>query len=271
MSSENRSPAERAGGLLSAGISAAGLKYAAVITMLIDHITCCFLERVYIEGIPLYKTGQFWYYLDMVGRAVGRTAFPIFCFMILEGYSHTRSRVRYLARLVLFGLVSHFPFNWAFFPRSQTPHTGTMFTLALGLLSVWVLDTMLTAFPPDRDPKGKGTGNRWLNLLVTASVSGLAIFAFCRAAEMIGSDYGYGGVMTIVIMYLLRQSKDLQVILGWAWLAFYNSYELYAIPGFFLIRCYNGKRGKQFKYFFYIFYPAHLLILYLIRKSIFGL
>ena len=271
MSSEDTTLAERAGRLIRTGISAGTLKKIAAITMLIDHVTCCFLERVYIDGVPLWKTGPFWHYLDLAGRGVGRIAFPIFCFMILEGYSHTSSKVRYLFRLVLFGLVSHYPFNWIFFPGSKYPHTGTMFTLALGLLSVWVLDAMLKAFPPVSDPKGKGTGNRWLNLLITVSVSGPAVFVFCRAAELIGSDYGYGGVMTIVIMYLLRQSRDLQAILGWAWLAFYNSYELYAIPGFFLIRCYNGTRGKQSKYFFYIFYPAHLLILYLIRKSIFGL
>ncbi len=270
MSSEGKMAENPVGRLMQNGVSASVLKYAAVITMLIDHITCCFLERVYVEGVPLYKTGTFWYYLDYVGRAVGRTAFPIFCFMVLEGYFHTRSRIRYLFRLVLFGLISHYPFNWIFFPGSTRPHTGTMFTLALGLLSIWILDSMLRAFPPDRDPKGKGTGNRWLNLLIALAVSCPAVFGLCWAAKMIGSDYTYGGVMTIVIMYLLRQSRDLQAILSWGWLAFYSSFELYAIPGFFLIRCYNGRKGKQYKYFFYIFYPAHLLILYLIRKSIFG-
>ena len=267
---KNRVP-DMARRLIREGVSASVLKHAAVITMLIDHITCCFLEVVYINGVPLCRTGRLFYWLDMVGRAIGRTAFPIFCFMILEGYSHTRSRARYLLRLVLFGLISHYPFNWIFFPLSSKPHTGTMFTLALGLAGIWILDTMLRVFPPSADPKGKGTGNRWLNLLVTMLVSCPAVFALCWIAKTIGSDYSYGGVMTIVIMYLLRQSRDLQAILGWAWLAFYNSYELYAIPGFFLIRCYNGTRGKQYKYFFYIFYPAHLLILYLIRKSIFGL
>ena len=270
MSPEEKKAETLAGRLMGQGVSASVLKHVAVITMLIDHVTCCFLEMVYVDGVPLYKTGPFWNYLDLAGRAVGRTAFPIFCFMVLEGYLHTRSRIRYLFRLILFGLISHYPFNWAFFPRSVKPHTGTMFTLALGLCSIWILDAMLRAFPPDRDPKGKGTGNRWLNLLIALIVSCPAVFALCWAAKMIGSDYSYGGVMTIVIMYLLRKSRDLQVILSWGWLSFYNSSELFAIPGFFLIRCYNGKKGKQYKYFFYIFYPAHLLILYLIRKSIFG-
>lgn len=252
------------------GFSGGILKQIAVVTMLIDHITCCFMERVYVEGVPLFQTAKSWYYLDMAGRAIGRTAFPIFCFLITEGYLHTSNKFKYLGRLLLFGLISHYPFNWIFFPGSAHRHTGTMFTLALGFLSIWVIDAALTHFPADRDFAHRGTGSRWLNLLIALIISLPAVGAFCWISEYIGSDYGYGGVMTIVILFLLRRSRDLQAILSWAWLAFYNSYELFAIPGFFLIRCYNGSKGKQSKYFFYIFYPAHLLVLFLIRKKLFG-
>ena len=270
MNEGNYSLTDRIAEMKRKGFSGGFLKQIAAVTMLIDHITCCFMERVYIDGVPFFQTAQSWYYLDMAGRAIGRTAFPIFCFMITEGYVHTSNKIKYLGRLIVFGLISHYPFNWVFFPSSANRHTGTMFTLALGFLSIWVIDTAASFFPMNKDARDRGTGSRWLNILINLVISLPAVAAFCWISEYIGSDYGYGGVMTVVILYLLRENKDLQGILGWAWLAFYNSFELYAIPGFFLNRCYNGSKGKQSKYFFYIFYPAHLLILFLIRKKIFG-
>ena len=95
-------------------------------------------------------------------------------------------------------------------------------------------------------------------------------FGICWLAKWFGFDYSYGGVICILLLYLLYRYREYSIGAAWAWLTNYNHNELLAITGFWLIWCYNGKRGKQNKYFFYLFYPGHLILLYLIRKAIFG-
>ena len=95
-------------------------------------------------------------------------------------------------------------------------------------------------------------------------------YGICRLAKWGGFDYSYGGVLCILILYLFYKARDFSLVAAWLWLTYYNSSELLALTGFSLIRCYNGKRGKQNKYFFYIFYPGHLLLLYLMRKAVWG-
>ena len=89
-------------------------------------------------------------------------------------------------------------------------------------------------------------------------------------AATLRTDYSYGGVILIVLMYLFQKYRIPGLFISWAWLSWYNNLELYAAPAFFLLACYNGKRGRQHKYFFYFFYPVHLLILWLVRRHFFG-
>lgn len=72
-------------------------------------------------------------------------------------------------------------------------------------------------------------------------------------------------------MYLLRKYRILSLFISWMWLSWYNRFEMYAAPAFFLLACYNGKRGRQNKYFYYVFYPAHLLLIWLVRRHFFGM
>ena len=100
--------------------------------------------------------------------------------------------------------------------------------------------------------------------------SAVLTYGICRLSKWAGCDYSYGGVLCILILYLFYRARDFSLVAAWMWLTYYNNNELLALTGFYLIRCYNGKRGKQNKYFFYIFYPGHLLLLYLMRKAIWG-
>ena len=104
-------------------IDGGALKMIAVVTMFIDHLTLCFLEvvkgpdgRAILYSIPYGKV------LDRIGRGIGRTAFPIFCFMVVEALIYTRSRVSYLVRMLLFAAISHYPFNWMIFSGSEKIH-----------------------------------------------------------------------------------------------------------------------------------------------------
>lgn len=81
------------------------LKLVAIITMFIDHLAAGLGDN----ASPVI-TGEAY----SVMRGIGRTAFPLFCFMITEGFIHTRSRLKYFKRLAIFCLVSEFPFDYIF-------------------------------------------------------------------------------------------------------------------------------------------------------------
>ena len=223
------------------------LKWIAIAVMLLDHAGACLLEVFVLDlhgESPL--AGQigdlyFWYELDMVLRSIGRIAFPIFCFLLVEGAVHTRSPKKYLLRLALFAAVSEVPFdlalhNQAFYWGSQ----NVFFTLLLGLLVILVFQR----YPAEG----------WKGML--------ALAALAAAAELGGTDYGAIGVGMIAAMYLLRERPLAMSILSLALLVLLNRQELCSIPAFLAMALYNGKRGRQPKYFFYVFYPVHLLLLW---------
>ena len=95
------------------------LKIIAVITMAIDHVGAAILFP-YVSY--LFQTGapqaEEVYQLYWVIRDIGRIAFPIYCFLLTEGFFHTRSRVKYARNLFLFALLSEIPFDLAL---SQKP------------------------------------------------------------------------------------------------------------------------------------------------------
>ena len=119
--------------------SGTALKTIACITMLVDHIgASCIEAGILTPGLdagtlsqdtlsayPLYR-------LDMVLRFTGRLAFPLFCFLLVEGFVHTHNVKGYLGRLVLFGLLSEVPFDLAFFRTPFYPGAQNVYwTLAL--------------------------------------------------------------------------------------------------------------------------------------------
>lgn len=272
-------------------IDEAKLKYFAVVTMLIDHLTYAFLERAPgPDGRVLCFSVPNGLLIDNIGRAIGRQAFPIFCFFLVEGFLRTRSRIKYFVRLVIFALLSQFPFQKCLFPQSDELHANVICTLAIGMLAIWVIDEMwklcIKSTEDSSGEKNALPGNRWENAepaeirLYSVSLVRMIIFlaagfgsvaGFCKLAEVLQSDYGMGGVILIVLMYCLRKYRILLLFVSWAWMSWYNSFEIYAVPAFLLLACYNGKRGRQNKYFFYFFYPVHLLLIWLVRRHFFGI
>jgi len=276
------------------GIDAGVMKRIAIIAMFIDHMTLCFLEVARdSKGHRIMNTFAAGKTLDSIGRGIGRLAFPVFCFLIVEGFLYTRNRWKYLVRLLVFAAVSQVPFCLLVFPDSQKRHADTIFTLAAGYVLIWIVETLAgymgaDDFLPARrsryieEEEGYGKGKRavltlparldrkWIRFILFMIPSLAACFGICWLAKWFGCDYSYGGVICILLLYLLYRYREYSIAAAWAWLTNYNHNELLAITGFWLIWCYNGKRGKQNKYFFYLFYPGHLIFLYLIRKAIFG-
>ena len=126
------------------GLSGTALKYIACITMLIDHIGASCIEAGVLlpalaagaascGGIPVSTLLA----ADRVLRYIGRLAFPIFCFLAVEGFLHTHDVKKYVRRLLLFGLLSEVPFDLAFFRTPFAPqHQNVYWTLALGVLAM---------------------------------------------------------------------------------------------------------------------------------------
>ena len=200
---------------------------------------------------------------------VGRMTFPIFAFMISEGFIHTSNLKKYILRLLAFAVISEIPFNlfyggsW-FYPY----HQNVMFTLLFGLLAIMLID--------------KAKKNRDAKTIVK---SALLVILLGIASFICFVDYGFWGFLIVIMFYLFRNFP-------FAWLAqlaamviincelfegqfivvdlFGKSFE-FATQGFAVfslipIWLYGGRKGKSSKimqYGFYAFYPLHMIIIYL--------
>ncbi len=236
----------------TAGISGFVLKMTAVVTMLIDHTAASILERIVFtvgaDGFYIVNKTNL-YYLYMVMRTIGRMAFPIYCFLLVEGFVHTKNVKKYAFRLFLFALISELPFDMALFNSFwDTGYNNVFWTLFIGLVTIAGLDFFA------KNKRWNRIGNILMMLVVAA--------AGMLAAEFLHTDYGMAGVATIVMMYIFKNRKTASYVLGVIVLTLMGGIvEAAALLMAVLLHFYNGTRGRQAKYFFYAFYPAHLLVL----------
>lgn len=258
---------------MQSGLPGNMLKIFAAMTMLLDHaaltVVYVLLEKhpdywklvtstesttEQLSAIPADYMNLFTIYTIL--RLVGRIAFPIFCFLIYEGFVHTSDVKRYLTRLGILALVSELPFNLIvsrvntgksalFYPQLQ----NTVLALFLALLMLTVMKRMEAA-----EITPKATIKQFIGQLV-------CLLVFAVVAILCRVDYSYLGILAIGAFYLFRNSKKLQIICG---AVLFLSSNIAALFAFIPIYMYNGTllRSKKFQYFFYIFYPAHLLVLY---------
>lgn len=217
------------------GLSASTLKWIAIISMLIDHFAIAIYWHLESHTYEVYK----------ILRYIGRIAFPIYCFLLVEGFFLTRNRKKYIGRCLLFAFLSEIPFNMAIYGQIWYPtRQNVYFTLALGLCTLYVLDKV----------RGYDMLSVMKQLLCVGVGAGLA--------QILGVDYHYLGILFIVMFYYCREMNPwYRDVIGAA--AF--SYEITAPLAFIPIHLYNGKRGLPLKYAFYLVYPVHLLIYGVIR------
>ncbi len=220
-----------------ARLSGSTLKIIAMISMFIDHTAACLIYPVF------YNSDYNWYPCYIVMRQIGRIAFPIFCFLLVEGFYHTSSRKKYALRLFLFALLSEVPFDLAVFQTFWYPaYQNVFFTLLFGFLTIWAIE------------KTKEQHASWL-LQISVMAAG------CILAWLIKTDYDYKGIILILIFYIFYQQTRPRTLTGCLSLA----WEPAAILAFVPINLYNGRRGLRIKWMFYLFYPAHLLLLSILR------
>lgn len=234
------------------------LKMIAIITMAIDHI-----GAIIVENMAAQKQAQVLWTMDSWLRGIGRLAFPLFCFFIVEGFQYTHDRRRYAVRLGIFAVISEVPFDLAFNGGPFYIYdNNVMWTLLLGLLAIWALDSL---FKKIRE-KFSGSAATVLDIVSIAAVV-LAVDLIEDYA--LNSDYGASGVVAIIIMYLLGTHKLIGFALAVIWLGFTCGHsEWYALADLLPLYFYHGRQGRKMKYFFYIFYPAHLLVIRFIAHFI---
>lgn len=246
------------------GITSADMKIWAVVTMAIDHFAAVVLAGVINaswmgEINPVLPDG-FLYNLYMIMRYIGRLSFPLFCFMIVQGFLNTRSAGKYLARLSVFALISEIPYDLAIGGGFMTfEEQNVFFTLSVGLLCIIMLDSL----------------EKWLhediqNRIAGFAVAAVAVTAICCAVnELINADYGLSGILAIVLIYIFRNRAILGMAAACAALTFIAgtaSVQVACFAAVVFAALYNGQKGKMGvgKYFFYAFYPAHLLVLWIV-------
>ncbi len=217
------------------------LKLIAVVTMLVDHLGYVFFPE----------------YLWL--RYVGRLAFPIYCFLIVEGFLHTKDLKAYMWRLFAFAVISEIPFDMAFYYKVFDPdHQNVFWTMLFGLMAISLMS--LVSFE-------NKTAETFIRLMIAAP--------FAVTAQLIHTDYRWVGVSLIAVMYVFHDLKVLTAgCMAFLMLpVFTNEIEYVGLLSLIPINLYNGRRGyakgpfgKVIQWTFYILYPAHLLTFVLIRE-----
>lgn len=230
----------------SRGLDGGALKGIAAALMLTDHVGAILLPEV------------------PVLRCVGRLAFPIFAFFIAEGYAHTRDFGRYFRRLAILAVVSEIPFNLENGAVFDLTRQNVLFTFCLALLTLRGLEAL---------GRERGFGH-WAGC-------GLVLAAGFAAGELLRTDYGGWGVVTVALLQLCRDGKYAKLWLLLAMAAVNGlgmgsltmpvfggemPIQIFAVAALPVIWLYNGQAGpKGLRRAFYVFYPAHLLVLEGIR------
>ena len=241
------------------------LKMIALLTMFIDHVGASLLWR-YIEMSHGYNDSVLMGVYELT-RYIGRMAFPIYCFLLVEGFLHTRSVGKYALRLGIFAVISELPFDLALNQKLWRPGSNNVFfTLLIGLLLIWGISKVEIFYNFWREKKL----DAFIGTLAALAVAVLMVVPALFLAEVVlASDYGMGGVLAILAIYLFRNYHIIGYVLAILVLyVFAGPSEILALVMLLPLNQYDGTRGpesgKWSKYAFYGFYPIHLLVLGLI-------
>lgn len=254
----------------SLGINGSTLKIIALIAMIFDHIGAILLEpEMNSRGIfqaLVWESNSFMEFFSTKDQVlatvwwvfriiIGRMAFPIFCFLLVEGFLHTKNVYKYMINLFVFGIISEIPFDLAIFHKVfYWEYQNVFFTLFIGLLCLHCFDLLNRKFV-----------SRFL--LVNLISKSLITIVGIVCGYVFKTDYAGMGVLFILILYVFRNTRNKQIVAGCIG-SMLILREITALIAFLFIGNYNGERGMKLKYFFYIIYPLHLFVLYLISMVI---
>lgn len=220
-------------------MSALLLKLIALLTMTIDHVGATFFS-----DISLF-------------RIIGRISFPIYCFLLVQGFLHTSNCKRYFVRLSIYALLSEVPYHLLFYKSLNyllTPRHNIFFELSAGMLALLCAKQIQIHFAQ----------KAWHKAIVFA----LLALTVCFFSELCGFSYGAYGILLILSFYFLSSRLVLLflplLILTFLYCLYHQTQlQFYAVLAYFPLVLYNGEKGKPMpKHAFYLYYPLHLLMLY---------
>ena len=225
------------------------LKIIACVTMLIDHF-----GAAVVPALPIDNMVDVYY----VCRIIGRMAFPIYCFLLVEGMRHTRNAGKYILRLAIGILLAELPVDLLFEGGFSWAYQSVMVTLTLGAVMVFLMQK---------------TDKKVLQALIAVPFAVLAELAKC--------DYGGWGIAMIALFAIVEQLPlqilllgALSVLMPSAMVALGGmsiSVQMFSILGMLPIYFYSGEKltdSRAVQWCFYLFYPLHLLILWIILAVI---
>ena len=218
------------------------LRLIALVCMCVDH-----------AGLALFPSaGAF--------RCVGRLAFPLYCFLLTQGFAHTRDIRAYARRLLLLACVSEVPFDLLIFGRvSSAMEQNVVFSLLLGLMALYAAKALAKRPLP--------CALAILALMLLAMVAQVSFgwlgIALCLAYGYAGDDKKRQALFTVLLTLLYSFTLLLSGVAR-AWVTVSLCAALSVLP----ILLYNGRpgpRGKALTFCFYAAYPLHLCALLVIR------
>lgn len=236
------------------GLTSNQLKIIAILAMTLDHLAWTLF--------PGFDTR--WFVLS--AHILGRLTAPIMWFFIAEGYFHTRSVKKYALRLLKLAVISHFAYNFCFgipfipFQTSLVNQTGVVWSLAWGLVLLWVFDA-----------------SGWKQWQQTAFLIFVCVITF-------PCDWSCIAALAVTFMGMNRGNFKAQMLWMMLWTAVYalvyfllidrvyGVVQLFTCLSIPLLRLYNGQRGKQkaIGKLFYAYYPIHLAAIGILRISLWG-
>ena len=226
------------------------LKIIACVIMAVDHFgygifhnymkvhTMDLLPEAYTNLNRAYETCH----------GIGRLAFPIFCFFIVEGFIRTRNVYKYALRLAIFAIISELPFDLGLYGTMfYWKHQNIILTFFIAIVMLMVL----------RFTENNVSG---LSSFVVYLTYVCAVIGFADLAYLLKADYSWKCMLLVAVLYLARNEGPFRLIAGAASVA----WEKYAPTSFILLYFYDPDIRPRFKYAFYVFYPLHLTVIYLI-------
>lgn len=239
------------------GLSVQAIRVIAAISMICEHLWL----TIAADYIWLHYAG--------------RLAFPLFAFLVVEGFYHTLSPRKYLLRLLVLAVVSEIPFNMVYYGAYEAPeHQNVLWTLAAGLTAVMVIHFVKM---------------RLDNMVATGLTIVFASAFMMHIANELAADFGGLGVLTVVLFYTMRNLRYARAgelfglfminavwmggaTVGWIVLNHIVTFpaQLFGLLALPLIWKYNGTKGfdhAAIRFISYSFYPLHMLILGMLMLS----
>ena len=236
------------------GLSTADLKLIAIIAMTVDHLAWLFF--------PGFQRVWYVYLLHIIGRLTA----PIMWFFIAEGSYYTKNPKKYITRLFVFAIISHFAYSFAFglnpipFKNGIFNQTSVIWSLAIAAALIFIVNKYKLSY--------------WKN------------FALILLANLLSFPADWSCIATMVPFYLYNHRGDFKkqvrdfILFGFMYVLIYFIFidKVYGILQLFIflsipvLSLYNGKAGnnRNMKWLFYIYYPAHLVAVGVLRLILYG-